>query len=137
MVRDPRMVFDMLFGAGANPEDRAERMSTDRSLLDWVSHEVAGIKRNLPAVDRSRVDEYLETIREIERRIQRIEERNSSGDARALPAAPVGVPDTFAEHVQLMFDLQAIAFAGDVTRVSSFKLSRDVSGRSFPECGVN
>jgi hypothetical protein len=137
MVRDPRMVFDMLFGVGATREERAERLSTDRSLLDWVSREAASIKGGLPASDRHRVDDYLETIREIERRIQRIEERNSSGDARALPTAPVGVPDSFADHVKLMFDLQAIAFAGDVTRVSSFKMSRDVTGRSFPECGVN
>src|SRR6185369_8140291 len=77
-----------------------------------------------------------EDIREIERRIQRIEQHNAGGEARELPTAPVGVPDSFEEHVKLMFDLQALAFAGDITRVSSFKLSRDVSGRAFPESGV-
>jgi len=136
VVRDPRMVFDMMFGAGATSEARAERMSTDRSLLDWVTHEVAAIKPSLSVSDRGRVDEYLETIREIERRIQKIEERNRSGEVRELSTAPVGVPDSFEEHVKLMFDLQAVAFAGDITRVSSFKLSRDVSGRAFPPSGV-
>jgi Protein of unknown function (DUF1552) len=136
MVRDPRMVFDMMFGSGATPEARAERMDTDRSLLDWVTHEVASIKPKLTTSDRQRVDEYLETIREIERRIQRIEERNRSGEVRELAAAPVGVPDSYEDHVKLMFDLQAVAFAGDITRVSAFKMSRDVSGRAFPQSGV-
>src|SRR5437868_15510199 len=112
VVRDPRMVFDMMFGAGATTEARAERMSTDRSLLDWVTREVASIKPKLTSSDRTRVDEYLETIREIERRMQRIEERNRSGEIRDLATAPVGVPDAYEEHVRLMFDLQAIAFAG-------------------------
>jgi hypothetical protein len=137
MVRDPRMVFDMLFGSGANAEERAERMSTDRSILDWITHEVAGLKNTLPKSDRVRLDEYLENVREIERRIQRIEQRNLSGEGRAMPSAPVGVPDSYEEHVKLMFDLQTMAFAGDVTRVSSFKMSRDVSGRAFPESGNN
>jgi hypothetical protein len=136
MVRDPRMVFDMMFGAGTTPEARAERMNTDRSLLDWVTHEVAAIKPTLSSSDRTRVDEYLETIREIERRIQRIEARNRSGEIREFSTAPVGVPDAYEEHVKLMFDLQAVAFAGDITRVSGFKMSRDVSGRAFPQSGV-
>jgi len=137
MVRDPRMVFDMLFGVGATREERAERMGTDRSILDWITHEVAGLKSSLPRSDRSRLDEYLENIREIERRIQRIEQRNLSGEARDVPTAPVGVPESYEEHVKLMFDLQATAFAGDITRVSAFKMSRDVSGRAFPESGNN
>jgi Protein of unknown function (DUF1552) len=135
MVRDPRMVFDMLFGSGATAQERSERMSTDKSILDWITHEVAGVKATLPQSDRNRLDEYLDNIREIERRIQKIEERNSSGQARELPTAPVGVPDSYEEHVKLMFDLQATAFAGDITRVSAFKMSRDVSGRAFPESG--
>ena len=136
MVRDPRMVFDMMFGAGATPEARAERMSTDRSLLDWMTREVASIKTTLPVSDRRRVDEYLDTVREIERRIQKIEERNRSGDVRELAAAPVGVPDAYEEHLKLMFDLQTVAFTGDITRVSALKMSRDVSGRAFPQSGV-
>lgn len=135
MVRDPRMVFDMLFGAGSNNEERADRMGTDKSILDWISREVVGLKSKLPNSDKVRLDDYLENIREIERRIQKIEQRNAAGEARALPTAPVGVPDSYSEHVKLMFDLQASAFAGDITRVTSFKMSRDVSGRAFPESG--
>ena len=86
--------------------------------------------------DRSRLNAYLEDVREIERRIQRIEKYNASGEARALPAAPLGVPDSYEEHVKLMFDLQALAFMTDTTRVSAFKMSRDVSDRVFPESGV-
>ncbi len=137
MVRDPRMVFDMLFGAGTTVEERAERMGTDKSILDWITHEVAGLKNTLPKSDRTRLDEYLENVREIERRIERIEQRNRSGEARLLPSAPVGVPDSYEEHVKLMYDLQTTAFAGDITRVSAFKMSRDVSGRAFPESGNN
>jgi len=137
MVRDPRMVFDQLFGAGGTQEQRAERRQKDRSLLDFVTHTVAGLKPKLGPTDKSRLDEYLENVREIERRIQRIEERNAKGDAHHMPTAPIGVPDAWDEHVKLMFDLQAIAFAGDITRVSSFKLSRDANGRTFPESGVS
>src|SRR5262249_3390064 len=83
-----------------------------------------------------RLNEYLEDVREIERRIQKIEKYNSSGEARALPAAPIGVPDSFEEHVKLMFDLQVLAFMSGMTRVSAFKLGRDVSSRVFPDSGV-
>ena len=94
------------------------------------------LQKNLGAADRRRMDTYLEDVREIERRIQRIEKYNASGEARALPAAPLGVPDSYEEHLKLMFDLQALAFMTDTTRVSAFKMSRDVSGRVWPESGV-
>ena len=87
------------------------------------------MKGDLGPTDRSRLDQYLEDVREVERRIQKVERHNTSGEVRELPAAPVGVPDSFHEHVQIMFDLQALAFMTDVTRVSSFKLSRDATGR--------
>jgi hypothetical protein len=135
-VRDPRIVFDQLFGAGGSPQARSARRKTTVSILDWITRDVARLQKDLGPTDKSRLNEYLEDVREIERRIQRIEQKNSSGEVRELPNAPVGVPDSFEEHVKLMFDLQAVAFAGDVTRVSSFKLSRDVSGRVFPESGV-
>lgn len=135
-VRDPRVVFDQLFGAGGTPADRAARRKTDRSILDWITHEVARLKTNLGPTDRNRLNEYLEDVREIERRIQKIEEHNSSGEARELPAAPAGVPDSFEEHVKIMFDLQAVAFAAGITRVSSFKLGRDGSGRVYAESGI-
>lgn len=135
MIRSPRAAFDMLFGAGGSPQERALRRRTHRSILDWVSTEVADLKRDLGAVDRQRMDQYLENIREIERRIQRVEEKNLSGDPRELPEAPPGVPDSFSEHMQLMFDLQVLAFQSDITRVSAFKTGRDASNRTFPESG--
>jgi len=137
MIRDPRMVFDQLFGARSTAEERAARRETDRSILDWLTREAARVKASLGPRDRSRLDEHLESIREIERRIQKIEQQNSSGATRQLPLAPVGVPDSFEEHTKLMFDLQALAFAADITRVSSFKLTRDSGGRSYPESGVS
>ncbi len=136
MIRDPRAVFDRLFGAGGTPEQRAARRASKRSILDWIAEEVSHIQQAFGAGDRRRLDRYLTNIREIERRIQITEERNSSGELRELPAAPAGVPDSFTEHVELMFDLQAMAFAADLTRVFSLKLGRDASARVFPESGV-
>ena len=136
MVRDPRAAFDMLFGVGATPEQRAAHRRTNKSILDWVTAEVTKLRRDLGPSDRTRLNEYLEDIREIERRIEKIEAHNASGEQRELPGAPIGVPDAFEEHVRLMFDLQAIAFAGDITRVFSFKLGRDGSARVYPESGI-
>jgi hypothetical protein len=137
MVRDPRAVFDQLFGVGATPEARAVRRKRDRSILDWVAGSVNELRTNLGATDRARLSEYLDDVREIERRIQKVEEFNQSGEQREQPDAPIGVPESYTEHVKLMFDLQAIAFASDITRVTAFKLSRDVSNRVYPETGVN
>jgi hypothetical protein len=136
MVRDPRTVFDILFGVGATPQDRAERRKEDRSILDWIAEDMTRLRNTLGATDRARLSEYLEDIREIERRIQRVEAQNSSGEPRELPGAPVGVPDSFEEHIKLMFDLQAVAFASDITRVFAFKLGRDASNRVFADSGV-
>ncbi len=137
MIRDPRAAFDQLFGVGATPKERAANRKADKSILDWITSEVTSLRRELSASDRARLSDYLEDIREIERRIQRVEARNSSGEMREMPEAPIGVPDSFAEHMKLMFDLQAVAFAGDVTRVFSFKLGRDGSARAYPESGVS
>jgi hypothetical protein len=136
MTLDPRMVFENLFGEGGTPAERQQRQQVNRSILDWISHDVSRLQKDLGPSDRSRLDSYLENVREIERRIQRIEKYNASGEARQLPAAPLGVPDSYEEHVKLMFDLQVLAFMTDTTRVSAFKMSRDVSGRVFPESGV-
>jgi hypothetical protein len=95
------------------------------------------MKRSLKAADRVAIDQYLENIRELERRIQGVEARNSSGEERALPAAPSGVPDSFTDHMQLMMDLQVLAFQSDMTRVFSFKLSRDATGRVYPDSGTS
>jgi hypothetical protein len=94
------------------------------------------LRNTLGASDRARLSAYLEDIREIERRIQRVEAQNASGEPRELPGAPVGVPDSFEEHIKLMFDLQAVAFASDITRVFAFKLGRDASNRVFADSGV-
>ena len=137
MVRDPRVVFDQLFGAGSTQEERAANLRADKSILDWVTNQISTLRKQIGSSDRQRLNEYLDNIREIERRIQRVEARNSSGEARAFPEAPIGVPDAFEEHVHIMMDLMAIAFASDTTRVFSFKLGRDASGRAYPESGVN
>ena len=136
MIRDPRVVFDQLFGVGATPAERAERRAEDRSILDWIGGSVARLNRQLGAADRARLADYLDDVREIEKRIHKVEAFNSSGEPRELPGAPVGVPDSFDEHVKLMFDLQALAFASDVTRVFALKLGRDASNRVYPESGV-
>ncbi|MGQ0732134.1 MAG: DUF1552 domain-containing protein [Acidobacteriota bacterium] len=136
MIRDPRMAFDQLFGAGGSPEERAARRRATTSVLDYVTGQVADLNRRLDASDRKRMEQYLDNVREIERRIQKVEARNTSGEARALPGAPAGVPDSFDEHVKLMFDLQALAFQTDITRVFSFKMGRDASSRVYPESGV-
>jgi hypothetical protein len=135
MVRDPRVVFDSLFGVGATPGERRQRRLEDKSLLDWLTSSVAQLKKDLGAGDRARLDAYLAEVREVERRIQRTEAANGSGEARELPGAPIGVPDSFSEHVKIMFDLQALAFASDITRVFAFKLGRDASNRTYPESG--
>ena len=136
MVRDPRVAFDLLFGAGGTPEERSNRRRTDQSILDWITSEVAKLQQSLGPSDRHRLNEYLEDVREIERRIQKIEAQNTSGAPRELPEAPIGVPDSFREHVEVMFDLQALAFMSDLTRVFSFKMGRDASGRVYPESGT-
>jgi hypothetical protein len=135
-IREPRTVFERLFGAGDSAEDRARRRRTDRSMIDWIAEEAARLRRTLAAVDRLAMDGYLEQIREIERRIRVVEERNTSGEPREMPEAPAGVPDSFEEHMKLMFDLQVLALEGDVTRVISFKTGVDLSNRTFPQSGV-
>jgi Protein of unknown function (DUF1552) len=136
MVRDPRAVFDQLFGVGTSAKDRADRRAEDRSILDWITADMAKLKNALGASDRARLSDYLDDLREIERRIARVEAYNSSGVPRELPEAPVGVPDSFEEHVKLMFDLQVLAFQSDTTRVFAFKLGRDASNRVYPDSGV-
>jgi hypothetical protein len=137
MIRNPRIAFDLLFGAGNNNSDRVSRRQANQSILDWIVGEVSGLKRDLGPSDKVRLDKYLADIRELERRIQAVEARNSSGEQRELPEAPIGVPDSFAEHMKLMFDFQVLAFQSDMTRVFSFKTGRDASSRAFPESGTD
>ncbi|HEX6217581.1 MAG TPA: DUF1552 domain-containing protein [Vicinamibacterales bacterium] len=137
MIRDPRVAFDMLFGSGGSQQDRSERRKTRRSILDFIQGEVADVRGELGVSDKARLDRYLTHVREIERRIEAIEARNTSGEQRALPDAPAGVPDSFAEHMKLMFDLQVLALETDMTRIISFKTGRDAQNRVFPESGIN
>ncbi|MDO8677978.1 MAG: DUF1552 domain-containing protein [Acidobacteriota bacterium] len=137
MVRDPRVAFDQLFGVGATPQERAARRAEDKSILDLISGQLSRLNKELGSADRARLSNYLDEVREIERRIQKVEEYNKSGEPREMPAAPIGVPDSFDEHVKLMFDLQVLAFASDSTRVFSFKMGRDASSRVYPSSGVS
>lgn len=137
MIRDPRVAFDQMFGVlgSGSAAERRERRQEDLSILDFVRESSARLSKRLGAADRIRLDDYLDNVREIERRIQAVEKRNDSGEPRELPMAPRGVPDGFADHVKLMFDLQLLAFRSDVTRVFSLKLSRDASTRVYRESG--
>ena len=135
LIRDPRVAFEQLFGAGGTGEERRERRLASRSVLDAIVGRVAELERRIGPADRRRLDQYLTNVREIERRIGMVEARNLTGESRELPEAPAGVPDSFREHTEMMFDLQALAFESDMTRVFSFKMSRDSSGRVFPESG--
>jgi hypothetical protein len=119
MIRDPRVAFDMLFGAGTTPEDRAARRKSRPQHPRLDPGRGRRLRKDLGAADRLRLDRYLENVREIERRIQMVEAHNTSGEHRELPEAPIGVPDSFTEHMKLMFDLQVLAFATDMTRVTS------------------
>ena len=137
MIRDPRVAFDQMFGVlgQGSAAERRERRQEDLSILDWVRESSKRLERRLGAADRVRLSDYLDNVREIERRLQAVERRNDSGEPRELPMAPPGVPDSFADHVKLMFDLQVLAFRSDVTRVVSFKLGRDGSNRVYKESG--
>jgi hypothetical protein len=133
---DPRAVFERLFGSSASTERQARlaRIKTERSILDMVTERLAQLQKGLSADDRRKVTEYVESVRDIERRIQRAEEQSN----RELPivAQPAGVPATYEEYATLMFDLWALAWQCDLTRVTTFMFGREKSGRSYPEIGV-
>jgi hypothetical protein len=132
---NPRVLFERLFGEGGTTAQRLRQMRKNRSVLDSVLTEIADLQRTLGAGDRATVGDYVDSVREVERRIQRAEAQ--SGQA-ALPdlERPLGVPDRFDEHVRLMFELQLLAFRADLTRVSTFMLGREVNSRIFPELGI-
>ncbi len=131
----PRMVFESLFGDGGSAQERQAALKERASLLDAFRQDVARLKRDLGAADRARMDDYLQTIREVERRIQQAEA--SVGD-HPLPDLdrPIGVPAAYADHARRIFDLQCLAYQGDVTRVITFQLARETSNRTYPEIGV-
>jgi hypothetical protein len=131
MEINPRVVFDRLFGDGATAEERLERIEQERSILDAVTSDVRHLEGKLGPADRNRVGEYLDTVREIERRIQLAEKQNSTSGIN-VPATPAGIPDDHQTHTKLMFDLMTIAFQADITRISTFMMAREVSYRTFP-----
>ena len=131
----PRIVFERLFGDGGSSAERNAELHKTASLLDWVSEDIARLQKKLGPGDRSKVSQYLDTVREVERRIQKAEAQ-TAGSAMPDLDRPVGVPVAYADHAKLMFDLQALAMQGDVTRVITFQLARETSNRTYPEIGV-
>jgi len=134
MEINPRVIFERLFGDGSNAAERAQRKTEDRSILDSVTREAAQLNTGLGRRDRTIVSEYLDNVREIERRIQKAEKQVAS--QVEVPDSPIGVPESFDEHAKLMFDLQVLAYRAEITRVSTFMLARDLSQRTFPQIGV-
>ena len=134
MEINPRVIFERLFGDGSNAAERAQRKQEDRSILDSVTIEAAKLNSGLGQRDRTIVTEYLDNVREIERRIQKAEKQVAS--QVEVPDSPIGVPESFDEHAKLMFDLQVLAYRAEITRVSTFMLARDLSQRTFPQIGV-
>jgi len=129
----PRFVFDRLFGSGDTAEQRLARTQEDRSILDGVTQDIAKLRQRLGVHDRQKLGEYLDAIRDVEQRIAKTESYH--GDF-TIPDRPVGIPETFREHAELMFDLQALAFQADLTRVSSFMMARENINRSYNEIGL-
>jgi hypothetical protein len=134
MEINPRAVFERLFGAAGTPAQRQARTQTERSILDSVAGEASSLSLSLGPRDRMRMTDYLDNLREIERRIQKQEARGAT--QVDTPDAPIGVPDSFDEHVALLFDLLAVAYQADITRVFTFMMSRELSQRTYPQIGV-
>ena len=131
----PRVVFERLFGEGGTSPERRAALSRRASLLDWVRDDIARLQRQLGADDRTKVSQYLDSVREVERRIQKAEAQTLDSPLPDLDR-PVGVPAAYADHAKLMFDLQVLALQGDVTRVITFQLARETSNRTYAEIGV-
>jgi hypothetical protein len=134
MENNPQVLFERLFGDGGTDAERRERRRQAASLLDSVIEQVGALRRDLPAADRSRLADYLEEVREVERRVQQVDARLSAGTA--LPEAPVGVPDTFEEHLNVLYDLQVLAYQTEITRISTLMLARENSNAIYPGSGV-
>jgi hypothetical protein len=134
MEINPRIVFERMFGRAGTSQQRLDRMARDRSILDSVQEDVADLQGGLGPKDRARLSDYLENVREIERRIQRAE-KQATTDLK-VPDAPVGIPESFEDHVALQFDLLALAYEADITRVFTFMMSRDASQRVYPNLGI-
>ena len=128
----PRTVFERLFGDGGSAAERRAELRKNASILDWVSDDISRLQGKLGATDRTRVNEYLDTVREVERRIQKAEQLTKEARLPDLDR-PVGVPASYGDHARLMFDLQALALQGDVSRVITFQLAREASTRTYSD----
>jgi hypothetical protein len=135
MEINPRKVFERMFGQGGTPAQRLARSQEDRSILDAVTQQIEGLQRSLGKKDRRTVTDYLDSVREIERRIQ-LSEKEQRVDLD-LPGAPVGIPYSFEEHIKLMYDLLALAYRANVTRVATFMVAREESNKTYPQIGVH
>jgi hypothetical protein len=135
MEINPRVTFERMFGRAGSSSQRLERMKTDRSILDSVKNDVKDLENGLGPRDRVRLNDYLENVREIEQRIQRAEKQATTDVP--VPNAPIGVPESFEEHVALQFDLLALAYEANITKVFTFMMSRDASQRVYPNIGVS
>jgi hypothetical protein len=135
MENNPRVVFERLFGDGGTTEQRVAEMRRDRSILDSVTDDLAALEREVGGGDRARIDQYLDSVRALERRIQLAEAQSATVELPDLDR-PVGIPDTYEDHVKLMFDLLALAYQADLTRVFTFMLGRELGGRTYPHLGV-
>lgn len=130
---NPRFVFERMFGVGSTAQERSARAAEDRSLLDELTEEIADLRRKVGTRDRAKLSEYFDAVRDVEQRIVKAESATSNV---FVPDQPVGVPGTFKDYVELLFDLQALAFQADITRVSSLMMARENTGRAYPEIGV-
>jgi hypothetical protein len=139
MELNPQVVFERLFGdvQAKTNEERAARREQDRSILDSITGALSTFKKSLPANDRQRVEEYADSVREIERRLEIAKKATGAMETHEGIVVPAGVPDSFDEHLKMQFDLQALAYQGDITRVSTLLYARDLTGRSFPASGTN
>jgi len=135
MEINPRKVFERMFGSGGSAKERLARLEEDRSILDVLRGEASSLQAQLGASDRSTLTQYLDNVREIERRIQRAESSQGDEDL-TLPTRPSGVPFDYQEHIKIMFELMALSYQANITRVISFMVSREVSNRTYPQVGV-
>jgi hypothetical protein len=130
---NPRFIFERMFGVGSTAEERMQRAAEDRSILDGITQEISDLRRTLGSRDRAKLGEYFDAVRDVEGRIAKAESTNSDF---SVPDQPVGVPATFKEYIELMFDLQVLAFQADITRVTSIMMARENTGRAYPEIGI-
>jgi len=137
MEINPRKVFERLFGQGGSVEQRLARQAEDRSILDAVVQQAGSFNRSLGTADQQKISDYLDSIREIERRLQQAENQIARNADLLIPEAPAGIPFVYEEHLRMMFDLMALSFQTEITRVSTFMMARELSNRTYPQVGVN